>query len=605
MPSSKYAKALVAEAFTKPFTNSVWSSNYTKVLPMRLREWKMSAVLPAMFYLFRFGHRRGKGKFTPTYGGTAGSVSDNRHEAKIDKIAGILAKTDGLEGFDDETSSAKQAILGDLLLCYSLENVNRKPGRSEQVQRATAAHYMTSWIDLPDSSGHLAGVPEMLVAMLSEQTSGFLKTDSDDSETIFPIGKRIGENVLMKPFYQGMDITGHPVSSDRFSEETEQIGIDQLLMIRLAQHLGSAPSKPPGTKDSEIPNQRPIARIAAHQCADDLSHFIKNYGDIPRQTFVELLETGFSIGLTTIVSNTVNILNSWMVDGEITPDNEQSSIPIFVDCSSGADRQLRQQAEDSMDDVIRRSDNIPKILMAMRILDHMATYDPNVPESDILQKSPDATDWLNLLGDILHGRNPASQFISHYIDVNSAILSDIVKSEYEDAAAILSDKLVEPNPILRLAEALTSLQGKSSTTHAYTKLWDSSLMTEQPNGIAKKRKKSVRSKNTRSGRTTKDARSVVFTDSALEYLVHLHVLRPGRSSNVRPKSFESFIIELQDRHGLFVDEAPHSAPIPNELLQRNRSVLERRLRDLGLLEGVNDAEAMKSIKPRFTASEGR
>jgi hypothetical protein len=39
--------------------------------------------------------------------------------------------------------------------------------------------------------------------------------------------------------------------------------------------------------------------------------------------------------------------------------------------------------------------------------------------------------------------------------------------------------------------------------------------------------------------------------------------------------------------------------VPNELLQRNRRVLERRLRDLGLLVGVNDAERMKKLKARY------
>ena len=39
--------------------------------------------------------------------------------------------------------------------------------------------------------------------------------------------------------------------------------------------------------------------------------------------------------------------------------------------------------------------------------------------------------------------------------------------------------------------------------------------------------------------------------------------------------------------------------VPSELLQRNRSVLERRLRDLGLLTGVNDAERMKKLKARY------
>lgn len=39
--------------------------------------------------------------------------------------------------------------------------------------------------------------------------------------------------------------------------------------------------------------------------------------------------------------------------------------------------------------------------------------------------------------------------------------------------------------------------------------------------------------------------------------------------------------------------------VSNELLQANRAALERRLRDLGLLVGVNDAESMKRLRPRF------
>jgi hypothetical protein len=39
--------------------------------------------------------------------------------------------------------------------------------------------------------------------------------------------------------------------------------------------------------------------------------------------------------------------------------------------------------------------------------------------------------------------------------------------------------------------------------------------------------------------------------------------------------------------------------ISNDFLQTNRATLERRLRDLGLLIGVNDAEAMKRLQPRF------
>jgi hypothetical protein len=43
--------------------------------------------------------------------------------------------------------------------------------------------------------------------------------------------------------------------------------------------------------------------------------------------------------------------------------------------------------------------------------------------------------------------------------------------------------------------------------------------------------------------------------------------------------------------------------VSNDLLRENRSLLERRLRDLGLLVGVNDAESMKYLRPRFEPAQ--
>ena len=85
----------------------------------------------------------------------------------------------------------------------------------------------------------------------------------------------------------------------------------------------------------------------------------------------------------------------------------------------------------------------------------------------------------------------------------------------------------------------------------------------------------------------------------IEYLVHLHLLRGGNKPDVRRLSFGEFIDALRDRYGFCIDVAPLGMSISNELLQRNRTMLERRLRDLGLLAGVNDAEAMKRLRPRF------
>jgi hypothetical protein len=91
----------------------------------------------------------------------------------------------------------------------------------------------------------------------------------------------------------------------------------------------------------------------------------------------------------------------------------------------------------------------------------------------------------------------------------------------------------------------------------------------------------------------------VLTDSVLDYLVHLRLLPSGNGKTYRALSFKEFVDELRRRYGLCIDVSPPGMTISNDLLRANRAILERRLRDLGLLVGVNDAEAMKRLRPRF------
>ena len=127
---------------------------------------------------------------------------------------------------------------------------------------------------------------------------------------------------------------------------------------------------------------------------------------------------------------------------------------------------------------------------------------------------------------------------------------------------------------------------------------DSTLLSGRPNGLAAKRTTTRKVAGTGT-RRRREIRSLVFTNSVLDYLVHLHVLRSGNKPGVRPFSFKEFIRKIRERYGLSVDVAPPGMTISNDLLQTNRAILERRLRDLGLLAGVNDAEAMKRLEPRF------
>jgi hypothetical protein len=252
-----------------------------------------------------------------------------------------------------------------------------------------------------------------------------------------------------------------------------------------------------------------------------------------------------------------------------------------------------------MDDFVRRIERFPVVLMALRLLDHGARYDPNLKRLDIPTR-PYATEWVNLLGDLLHKRRDEARDVLYDLGRKAEALAEAFSDEYPEAAKIFQNDSSQPSVIWRLAEALTLLQGKGNTQQQLMKLIDSSMMTERPNGLATKR--SVMRALSAAGRKKRDVRALVFTDSVLDHLVHLHVLRGGNRSGFRPLAFNEFLRILRDRYGFCVDVAPPSLTVSNELLQDNRAVLERRLRDLGLLVGVNDAEAMKHLKPRFEPS---
>ena len=589
------ARGIVEDVLSRDMTREIWSGSYDKALPIIINNFDLSAILPAVFYMFRYGQRRGRGAFLKTFGSTAGPPRQRRQAATIERIATTLVKNDTFTGFEGEV---EKAILGDLLLCFCLENVKHALGRTEQVQRVAPAHYLASWVDLPDNVAHLRYVPEMIVALLADQQDDYVQ-QNDGTPTWFPVGRGFEDNLLLRAFNQGVTQRGELGSrtADHFEEQTP-VGLDQLLMVRLAQQLGAAPGKARGRKDKgEISNQRPIAEKAAQHFSEDMRRFVRSYaGSIPRHAFVELLESCMAVGLTTIFTSTIEILLAWAKTGEICKRGDQEPADLFVDCSNGVDRQLRGLAEQSMDEFMRRVERFPTILMALRLLDHRARYNRKIKELEI-QTRPYATAWLNLLGDLLHDRHPQSQVIRYAMEEDAEKLAEELKDEYTEAAQILHNVENQPNPLWPLAEALTALLGPNTSRGSMMKMIDSMLLINRPHGLASKRKtrRSIAGVGTRQ----RDVRALVFTDAVLDYLVHLHVLRNGNRPGVRNLSFKAFMGTVYERYGFAVDVAPPGLHISNDLLQRNRAILERRLRDLGLLVGVNDAEAMKRLRPRF------
>lgn len=591
-------KKIVEDVLSPHMTREVWSGNFLKALPVSLQTFELSEILPAVFYMFRFGDRKGKGKFLETFGLQDGTPSQRRRSATIARVADRLAAVDDLRGFDGE---AEKAILGDLLLCFCLENVRHGLGRDKQVQRVAPTHYMASWVDLPQHVTHLRYVPEMIVAMLTGQDGEYVEQSKKGERSWFAVGAGYEDNVLLRAFSQGVSrsdlLAGK--TSDRFDEESS-VGLDQLLTIRLAQKLGEAPDKIRGKDAGPISNQRPIAESAARIFSDDMRRFVRAFAEpAPRHALVDMLESCIALGLTTILTGTVDVLLRWAGTGATPKRDEQQPASLFVDCANGVDARIRALAEQSMDDVMRRMERFSVVLMALRLLDYQARGNKKIKKQNVPIR-PYATEWINLLGDLLHGRHEQAKRIHDSLEEKAENLAERLEEDYPETARILTDDVNQPNAVWRLAEGLMTLMGPKFERGHLMNMIDSSLLTGRPNGLAEKR---METRTTRSGGAMTSrrrvVRSIVFTNAVLDYLVHLHLLPAGNKPGVRVLSLGRFVDSLRGRYGIHVDTEPPGMTISNDLLRRNRAILERRLRDLGLLVGVNDAETMKRLRPRF------
>ena len=516
-------KAILEDILTHSMTREIWTLNCQEVLPFTPQDFDIGALLPAVLYMFRWGHRRGLGKFNETF-------ATEKGRANVSDIAKQLsADQDSFSGFDTELG---RDILSDLLLCYCLENRRRSTDRKEQVQRIFPTHYMASWIDLPKAIGNLRNVPEMIVALLTDQKKGDVVDRESHGKTRFPVNSNFDENLLLDIFGSGMTIRSSDadLAGDQFDEEVS-VGVDQLLSIRMAQHCGSAPQKlraitrhteSMGRGRPEIPNQHPISREAVRSFSEDMRVFLSAYGhSVPRQSLLPMLEACICLGITNVVFSASKICLAWGQDGRIPPHQEQEPWPLFVDCSGSIDNELRRLSEQSMEDCMRRVSRVPAILMRIRLASHRVRHDRKFNPETLPSSTPDATEWLNFLGDIVHERHEKADRVLERLNEYCEDLKERLEEESPESSAldVLSDR--NANPAHKLADAISLLMGPKLQEAQFLKCLDKCMLSNEPNGMAHKRRVKLRSQ--RKYHKTADMKSVVLSNTLLDYLVHRHL----------------------------------------------------------------------------------
>lgn len=589
------ARKIVESVLGGNMMAKIWTNNYSPVFPFTPQGFSVGALLPMVLYLFRWGHRRGRGKFNSSFSPASGG------KPTIKSVATSLSEDPRFLNFSDELGLE---FLGDLLLTSALENRRHNEGHEEQVQRCFPTHYMAAWIDLPQDAGALRGVPEMLVTLIADQDGG---ESLDTSATLgrYPVGARIEDNEFITAFAPGVRVERERtnVRSDRFDEEVN-IGLDQLVTVRLAQICREAPGKAIGKgQPGPIPNQRPIATRAGRIFREDFLVFFDCYGRkgaTPRLSLLPMLEAAIGVGVSTILLSTVDILERWLNDGEIPPQKEQTAWPLFIDCSGSADPALRDFSEQSYELLRQRLTRVATTLTYMRLLDFFVRNESDIPRKDLPEQTPDATKWLNLLGSVATGGHAESGDAEKFFRNKCRALTDAARQANSSdlRADMLSDEQGGRKHGYRLAETLTLALEEVAGGDKVNVFLSSALMTDEPNGLARRRRIALR-KPAPGGRKTADATSFVLTNTALEYLVHRHLRRAGKGRKEQSLSLPAFLGLIRDRYGFFVDQSPPNMDVPNDLLQRNRRVMERRPRDLGLLVGVNDAERMKKLRARY------
>jgi len=591
---TKTVKTIVEEALRTQRARALWTANYYPALPIAPQSFEIGALLPAMLYMARFGHRRGRGRFVETFGRQRDGTTAAPTIATV--ADGLRSRRESsLEGFGDTLGGV---VLGDLLLAWCLENRKHAEGQAEQVQRIYPTHYLASCVDLPSTVANLRGVPELLTALLAHQHTG--EWIEPRGKGRFPVGVTHADNLLLALFGGQMQIRGAHASdlgSDAFSEtEADDIGIDELLAIRMAQACGSAPLKAKGKDETErIPNRNPLACRAAESLREDLAVFIEVYGDlIPRQAFLQTLESGIALGLTNLLLSTTRLLGEWERSGKVPDSAGQTPWPLFVDASQGQDRVLRDLSEASMTECVRCYERLPVQMMLLRVLD-----DPECTTRLREQpppRAPDPVAFVNLLGEVYHGRHLRAEGILEAFRVDCVRLASGLEAEKEALEVAERLRSGGVNPVLCLAEGLCDLMGDALQRKKLMAVLESTLMTDQPNGLALKRRVTREQRGTH---RAQDLRSIVLNPPLLDFLVHRHLRKAAKGKPLHPLSLPGFLARLRERYGLYLDREPPGQPMPQEVLLRNKAWLERRLRDLGLLVGVNDAESMKQLRPRY------
>ncbi len=103
-------KTVVEEVFGFQRTSTLWTANYYPALPIAPQDFDIGALLPAILYMARWGHRRGRGNFVSNFGRLQDGNPQPPTIADVE-IALLGRANSAMEGFDGDIGNAVLGLL--------------------------------------------------------------------------------------------------------------------------------------------------------------------------------------------------------------------------------------------------------------------------------------------------------------------------------------------------------------------------------------------------------------------------------------------------------------------------------------------------------------
>jgi hypothetical protein len=74
--------------------------------------------------------------------------------------------------------------------------------------------------------------------------------------------------------------------------------------------------------------------------------------------------------------------------------------------------------------------------MCIRLAGCLVRYNPRMKQQSLPQSAPDASEWLNLLGDVIHGRHPLADRILDTAEEKCSVLAERLEQEASESSAV-------------------------------------------------------------------------------------------------------------------------------------------------------------------------